>query len=262
MSSRCTGRRSSDSSTPWPSCPTSRSRAPRASQRMPDTRRPPPLSRRQARRDRRAKGEAVEAQASHDEETAPPPPEPPVIDESSIAWRGPPDSEVGKLMALMRQRIRALEGGSIIIHHDSPESLFVRGILANRDIPNEKLFQLSRVPIGKIFTEPGDVEFVMNKVPEARSLPVHKFTIALFSGATGIDAVELSDKFPDLGLTGAPGTGLLFAAKSERVQRSTALHDFTDYLRSAGVEGLNKAVWGTEDRVKSAVVSFVGGGHY
>jgi hypothetical protein len=72
----------------------------------------------------------------------------------------------------------------------------------------------------------------------------------------------LSEACPDLGLTGAPNTPLLYAAKTERMQRSTALHDFTDYPRGAGVKGMNKAVWGVGTRVLSALVSAAGGGRY
>ena len=53
-----------------------------------------------------------------------------------------------------------------------------------------------------------------------------------------------------------------FQVPSLLPQRSTALHDFTDYLRGAGLKGLNKAVWGVENRVLSALVSAVGGGRY
>jgi hypothetical protein len=111
-------------------------------------------------------------------------------------------------------------------------------------------------------TSPEDRAKVLKKVPNARELPVHKFTVAMLASATGIDPKALSEACPDLGLTGAPGTPLLYAAKTERMQRSTALHDFTDYLRGAGVKGMNKAVWGVENRILSALVSATGGGRY
>jgi len=121
---------------------------------------------------------------------------------------------------------------------------------------------MGNVTLEQLAPSPEDRAKILKKVPNAQELPVHKFTVALMSAATGIDAQKLSDAVPDLGLTGAPGTPLLYAAKTERMQRSTALHDFTDYLRGAGIKGLNKAVWGVEDRILSAIVSATGGGRY
>ncbi|MBJ6763053.1 hypothetical protein JGU66_19985 [Myxococcaceae bacterium JPH2] len=175
------------------------------------------------------------------------------------AWRGGPDTEVGKAI---NQMLTRLEGTNITIKGDTPTSLFSRAILDNKHITNEQLLAMTQVKLEQLATSPEDRAKVLEKVPNARELPVHKFTVAMLSAATGVDPKELSEACPDLGLTGATNTPILYAAKTERMQRSTALHDFTDYLRGAGIKGVNKAVWGVENRVLSALVSALGGGRY
>jgi hypothetical protein len=178
------------------------------------------------------------------------------------AWRGGPDTEVGKAIAGMIERMRGSEAAGITLKGDTMESLFTRAILDNKHVTNEQLLQIANVKLEQLATSPEDRAKVLKKVPNARELPVHKFTVGMLAAATGIDPKQLSEACPDLGLTGAPGTPLLYAASTERMQRSTALHDFTDYLRGAGVKGMNKAVWGVENRVLSAAVSALGGGRY
>ncbi|QRO00317.1 hypothetical protein JRI60_15440 [Archangium violaceum] len=174
-------------------------------------------------------------------------------------WRGPADSEVGRAINGMLERLKQCD---ITIKGDTPESLFRRAILDNKHVTNEQLLAMSKVTLDKLDSGPETRKKVLEKIPNARELPVHKFTVAMLSAATGIDAQKLSEACPDLGMTGAPNTPLLYAAKGEGMQRSTALHDFTDYLRGAGIKGLNKAVWGVENRVLSAAISALGGGRY
>ncbi|WP_095976286.1 hypothetical protein [Melittangium boletus] len=174
-------------------------------------------------------------------------------------WRGPADSEVGRTINTILERLKTCD---IQIKGDTPESLFRRAILDNKHVTNEQLLAMSKVTLEQLDSGPETRAKVLGKIPNARELPVHKFTVAMMSAATGIDPQKLSEACPDLGMTGAPNTPLLYAAKTERMQRSTALHDFTDYLRGAGIKGMNKAVWGVEDRVLSAIVSAVGGGRY
>jgi hypothetical protein len=178
------------------------------------------------------------------------------------AWRGGPDTEVGRAVQAMWTRMQQMPGNDIRIKGDTPASLMGRAILDSKHVTNEQLIAMSKVTVDQLATDPASRQKVLDKVPNARELPVHKFTVAMLSAATGIDPKKLSEACPDLGLTGAPGTPLLYAAKTERMQRSTALHDFTDYLRGAGIQGLNKAVWGVEGRIASALVSAVGGGRY
>lgn len=178
------------------------------------------------------------------------------------AWRGGPDTEVGKAVQAIWERMQNMPGKDISIKGDTPASLLGRAILDGKKVTNEQLIAMSKVKLEQLATDPEDRAKVLKKVPNARELPVHKFTVAMLSAATGVDPQKLSEACPDLGLTGAPGTPLLFAADGEGLQRSTALHDFTDYLRGAGVKGVNKAVWGVENRILSAIVSAVGGGRY
>lgn len=174
-------------------------------------------------------------------------------------WRAPADSELGRVINGMLDRLKQCP---ITIKGDTPESLFRRAILDNKHVTNEQLLAMSRVTLEQLDSGPETRQKVLEKIPNARELPVHQFTVAMLSAATGIDPQKLSEACPDLGMTGAPNTPLLYAAKTERMQRSTALHDFTDYLRGAGIQGLNKAVWGVENRVLSAIVSALGGGRY
>ncbi|XXF76093.1 hypothetical protein P2318_23940 [Myxococcaceae bacterium GXIMD 01537] len=179
------------------------------------------------------------------------------------AWRGGPDTEVGKAIASMMTRIRGSDAAlGIKLKGDSVESLFTRAILENKHVTNDQLIAMTKMTMEQLATDPETRAKVLKKIPNARELDSHKFTVALMAGATGLDPKQLSEACPDLGMTGAPNTPLFYAPKTERMQRSTALHDFTDYLRGAGLKGLNKAVWGVEDRILSAIVSAVGGGRY
>lgn len=184
---------------------------------------------------------------------------PPAPQAAEGTWRAPADSEVGRTISGILERLKQCP---ITLKGDTPESLFRRAILDNKNITNDQLLAMSRVPFEKLDSGPEARDAVLKRIPNARELPVHKFTVAMMSAVTGIDAEKLSQACPDLGMTGSASTPLLFAAKGEGLERSTALHDFTDYMRAAGVEGVNKAVWGVENRVLSAIVSAVGGGRY
>jgi hypothetical protein len=179
--------------------------------------------------------------------------------QSPWAFRGSPDSEIGKAVQAMVDRARQCDtklGG------ESVEQMLTKGILTTKKISNEKLMEMSRVPLDKLAESPEDHKEIERRVPGSRNLDSHKFTVGLLSAITGIDPKQLSQAAPGLGLTGATGTPILFAPKSSGLQRSTALHDTTDYFRAAGVSGVNKAVWGVENRVISALKSFVFGVPY
>jgi len=141
---------------------------------------------------------------------------------------------------------------------DSVERMLVEGILKNPKITNDMLMKMSQVPLEKLADAPKDKAEIERRVPGSRDLASHKFTVGLLSAITGLDPKQLSRAAPGLGVTGAPGTPILFAPKSTGLQRSTALHDTTDYLKGAGVEGLNKAVWGYESSTWSAAQSLRG----
>lgn len=169
-----------------------------------------------------------------------------------FSFRGTPDSEVGKAITAMLDRMKA---SGVTMNGDSVDQFFTRNILENKKVTNEQLLAMTKIPLSKLETDAETKAKVLKKIPNARELPSHKFTVALMAGATGIDPAKLSEACPDLGMTGAPGTPLFYAPTSKHMQASTALHDFTDYLRGAGLAGMNKAVWGSENRVISALIS-------
>lgn len=175
--------------------------------------------------------------------------------QSPWAFRGDPSSEVGRAIQGMIDRARQVDtklGG------ESVEQMLTNAFLTNRKISNEKLMEMSRVPLEKLAESPEDQKEIERRVPGSRNLDSHKFTVGLLSAITGIDPKKLSQATPGLGLTGAPGTPILFAPPWTGLKRSTALHDTTDYLRGAGVSGVNKAVWGVENRILSALKSLGG----
>lgn len=205
------------------------------------------------------------------------------------SWRASLNPEMGPIIAVMIDKMRRSDAAGIEILGDTVESLFTRAILNNRHVTNEMLIKMSKVTLGPAGTKKEiaqenlwlvanseeDIKLAERLIPEARTLPVHKFTVSLMYAATsvdkktdvspGVDEKELSRIFPDFGMVGHQTIKLPFgkrffsASKDPRIQRSTALHDFTDYLKSSGVEGLNKAVWHIEHRKWSALNSVTRG---
>lgn len=193
------------------------------------------------------------------------------IAEHPGAWRGGPGTEVAKVIATTIGRMRKSKAAGIQILEETIESLFTRAILDNKHVTNQQIIDISKQTLDSLAKAQGttdkDREWVLKKVPGARETQIHKFTVALMAAATHHVNEEgkedtFSWAFPDLGLTGAINTPLMMHAKTEKAQLSTALHDFTDYMRCAGIQGVNKAVWGVEDRVLSAFVSIRGEGRY
>jgi hypothetical protein len=173
------------------------------------------------------------------------------------AWRGGPDTEVGKAIAGMRERLRAADSQlNVRFEGDSMESLFNRAILDNRGVTNAQLLAMGNVKLEQLATPEADRQWVERRFPNSRQLDEHKFTVGLLSAATGLDAEKLSAAAPDLGLVGSAGRRVLWQADNDAHRRSTALHDFTDFLRGAGIEGLNRAVWGDESSTGSALTSY------
>lgn len=171
------------------------------------------------------------------------------------AFRGGPNTEIGKAVQTMVDRARKFD---VKLGGESVEQMLTKAILANPKISNEKLMEMARVPLEKLSESPSERAEIERRVPGSRNLDSHKFTVGLMSAITGVDPKKLSDTTPGLGVTGAPGTPILFAPGWTGLKRSTALHDTTDYFRAAGVSGVNKAVWGVENRVLSAAKSLFG----
>jgi len=175
------------------------------------------------------------------------------------AFRGGPETEIGRTIQGMVNRARQFD---VKLGGDSVERMLTEAFLKNPKITNDQLMQIGRVPLERLAESPEDQAEIERRVPGSRNLASHQFTVGLLSSLTGLDPRQLSQAAPGLGVTGAPGTPILFAPGSTGLQRSTALHDTTDYLRGAGVQGLNKAVWGVENRVISALISLVRGVPY
>jgi len=175
------------------------------------------------------------------------------------SWRGGPDTEIGRAIQTMMARMDQCQ---VTLNGDTPSSLFSRAILDNRHVTNEQILAMANVKLEQLTDSPEDRAKVLKKIPNAQQLDSHKFTVAMLAAATGVDAQKLSEMTPSLGMTGAPGTPLLYAPKTPAMQRGTAMHDFTDYLRGAGIQGLNKAVWGVENRILSALAMVAGRGRY
>jgi len=160
-------------------------------------------------------------------------------------------------VAQMLARARAFD---VKIAGDSPAAMLARNIFDNPKVSDAQILAMRSVTLDQLASPPRDVARTLREVPDVRSLASHRFTVAMLSSVTGLGAADISRVAPDLGLTGSPDTPLLAAPGTDRLRRSTALHDFTDYLRRRGpIAGLNRAVWGVEDRVLSALVSVVEG---
>jgi len=179
--------------------------------------------------------------------------------ENPGAWRGPANSVVGQRVQDALQHARR---STARLGNDTVELMLVHAFLENRRLSNEDLLRISNVTVDQFEDSEEDREIILEAVPNARDLPAHHFAVDLLSALTTIDPEELSEHAPGLGVAGAVGTGLLFAPSYVRLQRSTALHDCTDYLRVAGIPSVNRAVWGTEGRLLSAIESFVFGVPY
>lgn len=166
-------------------------------------------------------------------------------------WRAVPH-----LSSAMLERAR---GRSERLDELTVESVVAAAFLDNRDLSDAQLAAISQVRLEALAEAPETVPSTLRAEPDARSHDGHRFTVAVLSALTGVDATALSLAAPGLGLTGAPSAPFLFAPRLARLKRSTALHDVTDYLRGAGVVGVNAAVWGVESREVSALFSFIGG---
>lgn len=145
---------------------------------------------------------------------------------------------------------------------DSPRALFRRAVLDNPRVSDEMLAAMDAVPLDALASTSAVRERAVQRIPKIRQLDTHQFCVVMIAGVTGLSRSSISDAVPDLGVMGGANLLLFHAPRSPRLGRGTALHDFTDYLRWAGVAGLNKAVWGAENDVLSALIMFVGGGRF
>jgi len=145
----------------------------------------------------------------------------------------------------------------------TPEGLIRRAITENPNITNEQILAMARLRADQVASSPDAQRRTLREIPNARELPSHKFTVDMLHALTGIDRETLSRNGPDLGITGSatrvnPFTDrpLVFhVPPHDRERLSTSLHDLTDTMHGAGIGGVNRAVWGSEDTVISAALS-------
>lgn len=148
----------------------------------------------------------------------------------------------------------------------TPEGLVRRAITENPNVTNEQILAMARLRPQQVASSPDAQRRTLEQIPNARSLPSHRFTVDMLHAVTGIDRETLSRNGPDLGITGSadrvwPGTQtpiVFHAPPNDRERLSTSLHDLTDTMRYAGVPGVNQAVWGAENQVRSAAISLNG----
>ena len=140
---------------------------------------------------------------------------------------------------------------------ETPKSMFEKYILNNRNISDDMIRQMTkdRVPLRKLADSPADAKRALQRIANVRDTKNHKFTVDLLAGITGHAPAAISKAAPALGMTGTPST-VFWNPKSPPVQRFTALHDATSYLKDAGVKGLNEKMWGIDNNVASALLGF------
>ncbi len=146
---------------------------------------------------------------------------------------------------------------SLTLLGKSPVELWRVAIRKNPRVKAEQIRDMSRLTIDRLASTPAGRAKTKRHCPDSAQLLVHRFTVALLAGITGIDATLLSAACPDLGLTGSANTPFapLWAPTNTALQLTSALHDVTDFLTHAGIDGLNAAVWGFDSSTLSAAAS-------
>ena len=170
---------------------------------------------------------------------------------------------LGRLQQLEREA--AAEGQPLNIDGVTPTMMFLYRFVGDPKVSDEMLLAMSsRVKLANVARTPEQCQDIEARVPGCRQLPSHRMAVALLSAITGIPADQLSANCPDLGLSGTPDDGLWepgtgvgeVEERKGEFQLSNVLHDVTDYLQDAGVDGLNEAVWGHDDKLGSAIASW------
>lgn len=145
---------------------------------------------------------------------------------------------------------------------DSPRGLFRRALLDNPRVTDDMLAAIDDVTLDGLVDPPAINERALARIPDARASVSHRFCAHLLAGVVGLDPDAVSTAIPSLGIMGGANIFLFRVPRRPYLMVGTALHDFTDYLRCAGVRGLNRAVWGAENDVASALIMALGGGRH
>lgn len=184
-----------------------------------------------------------------------------MLDNLDSPRRGPEARRV-ILETLKRLSGQEARDPSLEILGVKPSLIYWKQFAANPLMTDEQITAISQVKIEKLERTPDQIAKIKAQFPNYAELPSHKMAVALLSAITGIDPQELSDKCPDLGLSGTPGTrlwipgeGCLEFGTPGEYQLANALHDTTDFLDQAGVPGINFAVWPDASSLGSALNS-------
>ena len=151
-----------------------------------------------------------------------------------------------------------LDTSDLRIDGKSPRDLFETHILDNPKVTDDQIRAMTNLSDDQMSDSRRAKRRTLRRFPDVRESINHRFTVDLIAGITGLDPQKLSEAKPSLGLTGSAQWMLSPLWKSEvpEVQRFTAIHDATSVMQGAGIDGLNKAVWGQGSSAVSAVLNF------
>jgi hypothetical protein len=175
--------------------------------------------------------------------------------------KGPParSPEAAKAAYTMLARLNRMEreGRKLEVGGVTAEEVLRKTVIGNPKVSDDMLVKMGSRTLQQLVPGDKEREEIEARQPGSRELDSHKLAVAMLSAATGIDPSQLSKYGPDLGLSGTAGAPIgLRRPETTGDHLTTAMHDFTDTLKDAGITGMNDAVWGTDDKVFSALRSF------
>jgi hypothetical protein len=150
------------------------------------------------------------------------------------------------------------KGTKLEVDGVTPVRMFLVEFVNNQKVTDEMLIKMGKVELKDLARTPEEQKDIEERMPGSRELITHKMAVALLSAMTGIPPEILSQQCPDLGLSGTPDYWLWepgtegCGQEKEDFELANILHDTTDFLKDAGVDGLNRAVWGDESSEGSA----------
>lgn len=196
----------------------------------------------------------------------------PWVDEYA-PWRGE-DARV--VIQATFERLAILEedfkraGQPLEIAGVTPTVLYFRKFVINPAIDDAQLVAMSKVQPQQLATPPEKRKEVVEEFPDYAQQPSHRLAVALLSAICDIPYSQLSALCPDMGFSGTAGTRLWrpgegifeqlmpdFVATTEEFELANVLHDTTDSLEQAGIEGTNEDVWGVDGAAGSACLSVI-----
>ena len=170
------------------------------------------------------------------------------LDLKRWSWRGS-DPNLTDAISGMVSRMKFDRG--LRIDGYSATRIVVENFLDDPNVTNEQITQISRRARNDFGVR--DLDNVRNKYPDYASRLGHIVAVDAMYILTGQNQAWISDHLSGLGFTGTPGK-LITYATDPKLLLGTILHDITDYLQDAKIEGINKAIWGVSGKVTSALV--------